>query len=774
MEVRSPLLVKRLEEKTLKARNSMSGPERISLGPHSERVQRTSTPDDDVSPDILFMQGQLLDFAGNGPEDQYETLRLEGERLSAEGTRAVHVYEMFWSDLARVGSGFLDPFVELYQVLFHLPSLGEHAVDYGRENRPYDLLWRAYAGAQFWASRLLTIGVPVLHMLLLVVATSFLPACLEPLTRREPSLAFSSATLLAWGGVALGIIAGAAHLTFHNMRHRHLILPAAILLTVAACAGVSFAPPLYVLFVEWLVIAFVLISLPLRAYDRRHPGALATGLTLMALLALFITVDSLLERGSDVNAIVTRSLRSVEVVNATLSVVWISYLTLQLIAFFLGFVAARRERRADVRALTRTARLSLAIPTVLFLLITIPLSSMVYGHLAELMPKAAANIEYEAWFPPLARDGKLSVPAFVSKLVALGATDGFIVVITFAIGALLVTGLLLLPVVLAEVVPPKADPPISKSSHSKKPLAEVYGTWLSFALKGLSVAAFAVVFAATLGLPIGVGLLLCHVKPIAVTKLLDVLTLALTGSAIGFLGLRGRLDSLALGFRPALDAVLDVDTYLREHPRDATPRARICARYISLLRYLHAWHDPGTGRPYDAIVIVAHSQGTVITADLLRFLQLYPDVSFAPGSIPIVLFTMGSPLRQLYSAHLPDLYAWLGERSAGVSTLDNDAKPHPYRDLGVVQWVNAYRSGDYVGRAVWRNESEGAWQCASSAAGDDAWLVTPTLRAVAESPDGLRREFCVGPGAHTHYWDAHGSLVAAELDRIVCQRTPLA
>jgi hypothetical protein len=36
-----------------------------------------------------------------------------------------------------------------------------------------------------------------------------------------------------------------------------------------------------------------------------------------------------------------------------------------------------------------------------------------------------------------------------------------------------------------------------------------------------------------------------------------------------------------------------------------------------------------------------------------------------------------------------------------------------------------------------------------------------------ETPPGNRREFCLGRGAHTHYWDETAPQVALELDRLV-------
>jgi hypothetical protein len=98
---------------------------------------------------------------------------------------------------------------------------------------------------------------------------------------------------------------------------------------------------------------------------------------------------------------------------------------------------------------------------------------------------------------------------------------------------------------------------------------------------------------------------------------------------------------------------------------------------------------------------VAHSQGTVIAADLLRFLcyqfqSSEHDTSLEPlkEELPIYLMTFGNPLRQLYDLRFPDLYAWTFRPS-----LSTDEGPKP-EDLGVQAWINGYRSGDYVGRCL--------------------------------------------------------------------------
>ena len=72
-------------------------------------------------------------------------------------------------------------------------------------------------------------------------------------------------------------------------------------------------------------------------------------------------------------------------------------------------------------------------------------------------------------------------------------------------------------------------------------------------------------------------------------------------------------------------------------------------------------------------------------------------------------------------------------------------------------WTNLYYSGDYVGRYLWyRDASDGRWTPLAGA--------PPPLAPV---PAQLRREWCVGPGAHTHYWDRSSAPVARVLDQVL-------
>jgi hypothetical protein len=146
-------------------------------------------------------------------------------------------------------------------------------------------------------------------------------------------------------------------------------------------------------------------------------------------------------------------------------------------------------------------------------------------------------------------------------------------------------------------------------------------------------------------------------------------------------------------------------------------------------------------------VIIAHSQGTVITADLLRFLRRASDpLSDALTARNLAFFTMGNPLRQLYARVFPGLYAWVWN---GLNR----------EDLGVVKWVNAYCSGDYVGRVITGTVNDKRWNRRTT---DPQNVSTPDMT----TNNGID-EMCIGEGAHTHYWDQHGEDIAVKLDELI-------
>jgi hypothetical protein len=232
-----------------------------------------------------------------------------------------------------------------------------------------------------------------------------------------------------------------------------------------------------------------------------------------------------------------------------------------------------------------------------------------------------------------------------------------------------------------------------------------------------------------------------------------------------------------------LETILDVDTYLRASPVDATPRAKIFERFVSTLRYVASYRDKD-GNGYDSVVIVAHSLGSLIAADLLRYLyaaQSDPERSDPAldrygfgkggGEIELKLLTMGAPIRQLLNRFFPYLYDWVRPYpDNGLEPLSSPATtpppigrfdpPDPGK-LGLAQWVNAYRSGDYVGRSLWLDE----WYKRTNSEVDKGRWPTPIEKVSSDC--GTRVEMCIGAGAHVHYWDDTAPDVAEVLDSLI-------
>ena len=195
--------------------------------------------------------------------------------------------------------------------------------------------------------------------------------------------------------------------------------------------------------------------------------------------------------------------------------------------------------------------------------------------------------------------------------------------------------------------------------------------------------------------------------------------------------------------RRRLDIPYDVATYLRID-RGNGVRARILARYRALLAEL-------SRRDYDAIVLVAHSQGSALSAAVLmgdRY-RREPEALLASAGYGVTpaprppapltgLLTFGCPLRLLYDQRLPTEYEGLwGRAGHGGPTTEQRMRAL------TMGWVNVYRARDYIGRSVFIDPQE------------DAALVQGRIHAPdQEMPPG--RDFldvCLrGTKSHTGYW----------------------
>lgn len=256
-------------------------------------------------------------------------------------------------------------------------------------------------------------------------------------------------------------------------------------------------------------------------------------------------------------------------------------------------------------------------------------------------------------------------------------------------------------------------------------------------------------------------------------------------SAITLTTLGSRLDTFSGGFRQATEVIFDVFQHLRDRPIGKTPRARIAARYASLLGYL--CQNPNKEHQYDAVIIVAHSQGATITLDILRFLEMeakktppqplrsetWPERLLngmrtrgkqQPIKFPaFYLISFGCPLRQLYSLRFPDLYDW-GRHADAKQPKPGETperKPDP-NTVGVEKWINLFHSGDYVGRFLWTGEPD-------RQATDQDWAAVWEFDDLRLFWDGKAEERCLGAGAHTRYWSPQSPILARELDDLIAR-----
>ncbi len=753
-------------------------------GEYMNRLMTGKPADSDhptVQPSYLFMRDQVSRYE---KQSVYETICLEGQCGAGDDKTQVDIYEMYWADLSRLGTGFIRIFGEFYQLLFHLGSLGRLSVDLARvENQDIESLdgvrnlWAWYSGAQAWAARILSLFFPILNLCLLVAASMSLPAAIP----REYS---TWAASLSTGLIIIAIymryaLARSGKTSFFRWCAFPLLLGIYGILGVRELTNGGLQPWIALGSYRWLAVeCAVLLSAAIwfglvKPYSRHRPGAdkftIIVAAPLGCLALVFLPYASNSPKG-----IMFTSLRMIEIIYALLLWGWVAFLASYFATLVLSYFAVhsisqqtnaspqdKAERKDRAEKAARIARLSLALPTLLFSFLTLSL----WAAFASLASQALPEEEFqENFYEPLwlfNQSQPLSPSYFANQLTVFSASSFISIIIVLTLIAIVFVLWALLPSVLTEVSPPN-------SKDSKDAYAERLGNWLTY---GSQLIVYPAVFIISCGIPIlfvlgtlnGLYLLRYNqsLLPPSLTHfdftqiILSWTAVFLTASATTLIAFGDKLDKLALRFRVVLDALLDVDNYLRLHPLDDNPSARIYARYVSLLRYISR-HEK-----YDAVIMVAHSQGTAITADLLRFLEIEKEFKAVPNSEseldnlgPIHLFTMGSPLRQLYSFAFPHLYPWMINYDHGQKQ-PSDLKPNPHELLNVKTWTNAYRSGDYVGRCLW--QADGASQ---------PWC--PGY--ISENSAKTQREFCLGAGAHTHYWDKTAPAIAHEINRLIILR----
>ena len=688
----------------------------------------------------------------------------------AAGAARLSVFEMYWADLSRL-PGFVPQIVaELFTLLFDLVRIGGQAVGmYAAEPGAPAALGRL-ARCHRVADQIYTRALATLMLQLVICALAVVLASTVAAHARGVAYA---ASLLAAVGVAAwvarvakarpwiyGCIAGVVTFT--------LLLVGLVRLLAQPLPPDGAGPPV------GIVIGAVLLTLgagyvwTLLYWEKRFRAVLGFGLAFGLVTASCIAWGATTHDGLyGAKGWLIGAMRTAELVLLAQMVLWVLLAIACAAVVGVGWRAgidARQRPDADpIRHVIRTGRLGLFASLGAFVVFVTAAWALVSGPLcSRLKPVSYSPFFFAAdsasgdgcsWFSDRLAG---STETFALVALMLSLVVGFVVVV-------------LAPCLAAEM----------KLWRYRTPGA--IGEWLTRGYRAMDRLLGWGSWIALTGMLIGAALLFDSLLRLVWTPpwssldwmsnmlrgwsadVLQALVIAVAGTTTGLLAL-GRVTAKRLkALRVPLDAALDVDVHFREFPRDAIPRVRIVERYVALLRHVVA-------QGFRRVVIVAHSQGTVITADLLCYLKHRPELlvedqkrsagdrpsadddspdplaelGAALADVKIDLLTVGCPLRQLYAQRFPAQYGWA-------------CTPEPAQ-LGVGRWFNAWGAADYVGRWLW--SSGGPLPLDVSTGAYD--------QPVVHAAD--RRDVCIGPTAHTHYFEPEQAAVRALLMELLRPR----
>jgi hypothetical protein len=698
--------------------------------------------------DLAFTLDALNQVKPNERQSRYQTVKLSTSRATDYGDIDVDVFEMRWADLSS-GPRLLHRFLgELYQVLFHLASLGRKTVitawkrastpQHGdAANRtgggPARLLYLAALVHRALACFLPT-AIPVanLYFMMPVIMLSVL---LLPQEAISPLAIIVLLVLVYLAALTAAYLTG---LRFGGVAAAALVVGTGIWIVPHAAAFPADWPNVALGYAAMLA-GFLGATLGCHAILQRYGEAVQTWGTWLAaavvasLLAYAFVSAAGIASPAGVPGLLQVAMTMAHYLFYVLQWLWLAAFFLIAVACVLPAAAAVAGLPADHREALRTGRIGALVSAVLFFIAT----AMLWAAILALLRSPIAAYPEVSFSPALKllyQDGHLNCSGLAGGTsITLAAYADCLFVLTTGANAnifLMLAGVALL--LAASCVLPSAwferYPPTPAQARSA-PAYERLWQWLNDGRHILRLAEI-VLIAAGLSLAAGYPGTTCEGP--ADDSWIGLAGGVLAATLPSLLLLRNHLPSV---LSVALDIVLDVSNWLKERPLERNPRGLILWRYIRLLREL-ATH----GR-YDRIIIVAHSQGSVISADLFRLLEQLSLWQTLVGAHPeIVLVSAGSPLRQLYAARFPHWYEW-ADRPQRVC-------------LGIAGWINFFRTGDYVGRALWEDDPD-----------------PKEVERIEFPVDSM--DISLGVGAHTHYFDSTAPAVATVIDKlVVAPRSP--
>lgn len=701
----------------------------LSDGVDSRLLSHAAQPPAGGDAGLAFTETLLA--GGKNYRSSYTTCRLESV-FQADGVRrSVHIHELFWADLSHGGikSG-IAVLSQLMQLFLHLASLGRTAMAGLLATMPADDPAKRRIGHLYRASMrgywLLSVPILLGNILLLIIGALLLPLLIPDEARwAKPAAALAAGTVLA----AFAGFAVAAQLR----KAKPPRWAANVGLTAVLAGGIAvaslglatawdavIAPKLAILGLAALLLLAGATAL-IDRYEHSRPGALRWWCYLLALVAGWAAGGVWTLHTHAMLTLLTWFEFVVEGCFAILILAWavLYYVNLYLLAMSIWTRLKLAKDTHGIRQTIDTSLIAASLPAPLFILVILTL----WAAYANMLARSGPTMIYQR-VPSLLLGDAQSTLSRIEQLINLSASPGALPYLLCLLTAIACAVLALLPSILAELLPRADKVPTAERSRG-------LGNWLDAGFRLLHGGGRVALAGWLIILPIFALLDYLPGWP----KNLAPLGITLGGTALIYLAATklfagaffGSVSRFFARLRVVVDTAIDVDNWLRERPVGATPRLHMMARYASLLSHL-------TDQGYHQIIVVAHSQGAVITVDLFRYLHSHGSALLSPLR-EIHLLTVGCPLRQLYAARFSALYGW--------------AVNPQLKHTGLASWTNAYGSGDYVGRNLWDDHG-----------GNQRW--NPGRPAGAT-------EFCVGPIAHTHYFDGNAPAVTAVLAELIAR-----
>jgi hypothetical protein len=793
-----------------------------------------------------FMRTQLTDYKGQ-LDRTFTTSRLEAVRAPNSPSVTVHVYDAHYSDLSKPEGNIAAFFFSFYQLLFHLGSLSLQAVYWAEAENAFTTrawhrrMWHILSSLHATSVRVLVMVIPLLNLILLALGLCTFAEKIPPGTA-ETTLLRSALALFGLLGLIGAFLVGRVWPTSRRSVFWALVPAAGTAIGVVVLRETShllwmalypnLGEGLVRLVFAWLIAAFALVTFVFKKLETVRRGALGLGVFLyvcnaMAFLYFLSKAAALRDETVRPHAVAVSALWAAQLLFAELRFFWVVGLGSAIVAALLGWLCVLQardpRRRARARAAIRTGRFTIAVSAAVFLVVTVALWTGLTTYAASKIsvfdkvphtsyaPSPLASPALALFVPDVqgveewkcrvgqapAQSANCQHPAhpwnsYLTGLLLMSFTSGLSFTLLLLFFGFFLLAWAVLPSVLYEIWP---EWTIRQNVTNRR--IRWLGNWLSRGLDSTAIVS-RLAWIAIIPVPLLFGALdyLVRKNFLPASHWLSVFTIRLSGLSllmINGIGVTFAVSGAAIFTilmkygTTVLDTLLDVDNYLRTSPADGTPRARITERYVSILRYVAAYRDP-QGRPYSRLVIVAHSLGSMVSTDLLRYLKHSTSTARdpelapfgfdggAPPAIPIFLLTLGSPIRQLLNRFFPHLYWWVRDTPDNSSSRTRlpDAAPPPIppippfplpdpAEAGVTGWVNAYRGGDYVGRSLWID----SWFSRNATPDSNpAWAAAARI-SLPPHGGGNVAEMCVGIGAHTHYWDRTAPDVASVLDRLI-------